>query len=95
LACDVSHSRPQDASTMVELGKQLLHSAKNGDTEAVRELMCRGAPFTTDWVCALLFKKYLHFVDFICKDRHNICACYLAWYKCAPSRRTKQSYRDC
>ncbi|XP_071557761.1 uncharacterized protein Atac3 [Temnothorax nylanderi] len=51
LACDVSsHSRPQDASTMVELGKQLLHSAKNGDTEAVRELMCRGAPFTTDWL---------------------------------------------
>ncbi|XP_011631415.1 GA-binding protein subunit beta-2 [Pogonomyrmex barbatus] len=51
LACDVStHPRPQDASTMVELGKQLLHSAKNGDTEAVRELMCRGAPFTTDWL---------------------------------------------
>ncbi|XP_018350006.1 PREDICTED: ankyrin-1 [Trachymyrmex septentrionalis] len=51
LACDVSsHSRPQDASTMVELGKQLLHNAKNGDTEAVRELMCRGAPFTTDWL---------------------------------------------
>lgn len=53
LACDASShvsSRPQDASTMVELGKQLLHSAKNGDTDAVRELMCRGAPFTTDWL---------------------------------------------
>ncbi|XP_011881177.1 PREDICTED: tankyrase-2 [Vollenhovia emeryi] len=51
LACDASsHSRPQDASTMVELGKQLLQNAKNGDTEAVRELMCRGAPFTTDWL---------------------------------------------
>jgi len=61
LACDVSsHSRSQDASTMVELGKQLLHSAKNGDTEAVRELMCRGAPFTTDWVCALASKKCLY-----------------------------------
>lgn len=80
---------------MVELGKQLLHSAKNGDTEAVRELMCRGAPFTTDWVCVLAFKKFLCFVDFICKDRRNICACRLAWYKCAPSRRTEQSYRDC
>jgi len=45
---------------MVELGKQLLHSAKNGDTEAVRELMCRGAPFTTDWVCALASKKCLY-----------------------------------
>jgi len=88
LACDVSHSRPQDASTMVELGKQLLHSAKNGDTEAVRELMCRGAPFTTDWVYALAFKKYLHFVILFVKIG-NICACCLAWYKCAPSRRTK------
>ncbi|KMQ96826.1 ga-binding protein subunit beta-2 [Lasius niger] len=49
--CNVSsHSRTQDASTMVELGKQLLHNAKNGDTETVRELMCRGAPFTTDWL---------------------------------------------
>lgn len=49
---------------MVELGKQLLHSAKNGDTEAVHELMCRGAPFTTDWVCVLTFKKYSHFLGF-------------------------------
>ncbi|XP_072744505.1 uncharacterized protein Atac3 [Anoplolepis gracilipes] len=49
--CNVSsHSRTQDASTMVELGKQLLKNARNGDTEAVRELMCRGAPFTTDWL---------------------------------------------
>jgi hypothetical protein len=69
LACDASShvsSRPQDASTMVELGKQLLHSAKNGDTDAVRELMCRGAPFTTDWVCILAFKKYSYFVNFWC-----------------------------
>ncbi|EZA51693.1 hypothetical protein DMN91_003582 [Ooceraea biroi] len=51
LACDVSpHSRFQDTLSIVELGKQLLHNAKNGDTEAVRELMCRGAPFTTDWL---------------------------------------------
>lgn len=57
LACDVSpHSRPHDATTIVELGKKLLQCAKNGETESVRELMCRGAPFTTDWVCALTFK---------------------------------------
>lgn len=49
LSCDVSQrSRSQDALSIVELGKQLLLSAKNGDTETVRELMCRGAPFTTD-----------------------------------------------
>lgn len=36
--------------SIVELGKKLLSSAKNGDTEDVRDLMSRGAPFTTDWV---------------------------------------------
>lgn len=49
--CDVSpRQRSQDAFSIVELGKQLLISARNGDTETVRDLMCRGAPFTTDWV---------------------------------------------
>ncbi|XP_076237921.1 ada2a-containing complex component 3 [Calliopsis andreniformis] len=51
LSCDVSHrARPQDALSIVELGKQLLFSAKYGDTDTVRDLMCRGAPFTTDWL---------------------------------------------
>lgn len=51
LSCDVSHrSRSQDALSIVELGKQLLFSSKYGDTDTVRDLMCRGAPFTTDWV---------------------------------------------
>ncbi|XP_078050101.1 ada2a-containing complex component 3 isoform X3 [Augochlora pura] len=48
---DVSHRvRSQDAISIVELGKQLLFSAKYGDTDTVRDLMCRGAPFTTDWL---------------------------------------------
>ncbi|XP_012173675.2 GA-binding protein subunit beta-1 isoform X1 [Bombus terrestris] len=51
LSCDVSHrTRSQDALSIVELGKQLLFSAKYGDTDSVRDLMCRGAPFTTDWL---------------------------------------------
>ncbi|KAG7202149.1 hypothetical protein KM043_015831 [Ampulex compressa] len=51
LSCDVSHrNRSQDALSIVELGKQLLFSAKYGDTDTVRDLMCRGAPFTTDWL---------------------------------------------
>ncbi|XP_011499818.1 PREDICTED: GA-binding protein subunit beta-2 [Ceratosolen solmsi marchali] len=51
LPCDVTpRTRGTDALSIVELGKQLLHSAKNGDTELVRDLMCRGAPFTTDWL---------------------------------------------
>ncbi|XP_031826938.1 ada2a-containing complex component 3 isoform X2 [Nomia melanderi] len=51
LSCDVSHrARSQDALSIVELGKQLLFSAKYGDTDNVRDLMCRGAPFTTDWL---------------------------------------------
>lgn len=51
LPCDVmQRTRGGDALSIVELGKQLLYSAKNGDTDMVRDLMCRGAPFTTDWV---------------------------------------------
>lgn len=38
------------ALSLVELGKKLLLSAKEGDTEQVRLLMSKGAPFTTDWV---------------------------------------------
>lgn len=36
--------------TLAELGKTLLIKAQEGDTEQVRELMARGAPFTTDWL---------------------------------------------
>lgn len=39
-----------DSASINELGKQLLSYAKDGETEMVRDLMCRGAPFTTDWV---------------------------------------------
>ncbi|XP_076366892.1 uncharacterized protein LOC143255313 isoform X2 [Tachypleus tridentatus] len=36
--------------SLVDLGKQLLESARNGETEQVRNLMASGAPFTTDWL---------------------------------------------
>lgn len=36
--------------TLAELGKTLLIKAQEGDTEQVRELMAKGAPFTTDWL---------------------------------------------
>ncbi|XP_066993319.1 GA-binding protein subunit beta-1 [Anabrus simplex] len=36
--------------SLVELGKKLLLSAREGDTEQVRTLMSKGAPFTTDWL---------------------------------------------
>lgn len=36
--------------SLVDLGKQLLESAKLGETEDVRLLMTNGAPFTTDWL---------------------------------------------
>ncbi|PNF26646.1 hypothetical protein B7P43_G06839 [Cryptotermes secundus] len=38
------------ALSLVELGKKLLLSAKEGDTDQVRLLMSKGAPFTTDWL---------------------------------------------
>ncbi|XP_029834526.2 GA-binding protein subunit beta-1 isoform X4 [Ixodes scapularis] len=41
---------PQPSMSLVDLGKQLLESARNGETEEVRELMTSGAPFTTDWL---------------------------------------------
>lgn len=37
--------------SIMDLGKQLLESAREGHTSKVHDLMCRGAPFTTDWVC--------------------------------------------
>lgn len=36
--------------SIMDLGKQLLESAREGQTARVHDLMCRGAPFTTDWV---------------------------------------------
>lgn len=44
------HGDPVYNSSLVELGKKLLSAAKDGDTEEVRLLMSRGAPFTTDWL---------------------------------------------
>lgn len=36
--------------SVMDLGKMLLHCSREGETAKVRELMSRGAPFTTDWV---------------------------------------------
>lgn len=36
--------------SLVELGKRLLLSAKDGDVDDVRLLISKGAPFTTDWL---------------------------------------------
>lgn len=36
--------------SVMDLGKMLLHCSREGETSKVRELLGRGAPFTTDWV---------------------------------------------
>ncbi len=36
--------------SLVELGKRLLAAARDGDTDDVRSLINKGAPFTTDWL---------------------------------------------
>ncbi|GAB0096918.1 GA-binding protein subunit beta-1 [Sergentomyia squamirostris] len=36
--------------TVMDLGKMLLISAREGNTSQVRELMTKGAPFSTDWL---------------------------------------------
>lgn len=43
------------ALSIVDLGKKLLECAREGQTNGVHDLVCRGAPFTTDWVCHLNF----------------------------------------
>ena len=44
---------------MVELGKALLKSAEDGDTNEVKNLIGRGAPMTADWLGKGLFKNYV------------------------------------
>ncbi|XP_055321461.1 GA-binding protein subunit beta-1 [Sitodiplosis mosellana] len=51
----LNQPKPPTISIM-DLGKQLLESAREGQTNKVHDLMCRGAPFTTDW----LGKSALH-----------------------------------
>ena len=36
--------------SLVELGKRLLASSRDGDTAEVKALINKGAPFTTDWL---------------------------------------------
>lgn len=37
-------------TTVVDLGKQLLQYARDGDLKGVKNMLSRGAPFTSDWV---------------------------------------------
>lgn len=56
----------------MELGKQLLFSAKFGDTDTVRDLMCRGAPFTTDWVYVfIIINNFIFIYNNIYNNIHN------------------------
>uniref|UniRef100_A0A1B6CQW1 Uncharacterized protein n=1 Tax=Clastoptera arizonana TaxID=38151 RepID=A0A1B6CQW1_9HEMI len=41
---------PKAIGTISDLGKELLEQARLGETDKVRELMAKGAPFTTDWL---------------------------------------------
>ncbi|XP_071583457.1 GA-binding protein subunit beta-2 isoform X2 [Heliangelus exortis] len=41
---------PCPKMSLVDLGKRLLEAARKGEDDEVRELMARGAPFTTDWL---------------------------------------------
>lgn len=46
----------------MELGKQLLMTAKNGNAQEVLELISKGAPFATDWVISnVLLKQLLNY----------------------------------
>ncbi|KAJ6637273.1 GA-binding protein subunit beta-1 [Pseudolycoriella hygida] len=48
-ANDLQSNKARTVSIM-DLGKMLLHCAREGETQKVHDLMSRGAPFTTDWL---------------------------------------------
>lgn len=41
---------PRTCMSAVELGKRLLLHSRDGDTDEIKSLISRGAPFTTDWL---------------------------------------------
>lgn len=49
--------RVSGAAGGAELGRRLLLAARHGDTQAVLDLMARGAPFTTDWVTIQQYER--------------------------------------
>lgn len=52
--------------SIMDLGKQLLESAKEGQATKVHDLMCRGAPFTTDWVISIFTYFFFFRTKSIC-----------------------------
>lgn len=49
------HPPKPAAVSVMDLGKMLLHCSREGEAAKVKELMGRGAPFTTDWVNSKVF----------------------------------------
>ncbi|XP_054735004.1 ankyrin repeat domain-containing protein 18A isoform X2 [Anastrepha obliqua] len=54
-------------TTVVDLGKQLLQYARDGDLKGVKNMLSRGAPFTSDW----LGMSALHFAAM--NNQYEIC----------------------
>lgn len=46
----MSYGASSSTKFVSDLGKRLLEAARLGDTDEVNNLMCNGAPLTTDWV---------------------------------------------
>lgn len=63
---DHASARHAQTAAVVELGKQLLFAAKDGEVDLVRDLMSKGAPFTTDWVSKSNAKTQLEFLKSFC-----------------------------
>ncbi|XP_067644865.1 uncharacterized protein Atac3 isoform X2 [Eurosta solidaginis] len=58
-------------TTIVDLGKQLLQYARDGDLKGVKNMLSRGAPFTSDW----LGMSALHFGAM--NNQYDICLALL------------------
>lgn len=65
----MNQAKTSSTVSIMDLGKMLLVCAKDGDTSKVHELMSRGAPFTTDWVCCHEFARSVeNEMDNVCVD---------------------------
>lgn len=76
---NVSNQPKAPTLSIMDLGKQLLECAKDGQTTKVHDLMCRGAPFTTDWVCVCVCESLQTCVHNFDSHTNRIVFKFLAW----------------
>lgn len=62
---NISNQSKTTSPSLMDLGKQLLEYAREGKTAKVHEMMCRGAPFTSDWVFKINFQTKKNLLELV------------------------------